>query len=316
MQVTYGVSDGTVYGSDNVSDASLPLTVGSFTPDPKNPGKQAVTLSWTTPLDPDGNPVGQTMGYVVNYQIVATDPDGNILSSTPYLTYLRGTSQDLNGTSENPRLLVNNLSQSFTDPYTGITYNSSNSTISYNFKVTAQETVLPAYTDADGNLIGKPVSLFGGQGNDVLYGDLLDNLGSQISNTRPVLTNNPVNPLDPGTIPTPAPWRPSANWSSLFPTYLDGGLGGDDLLIAPVIGKLSDFLTGSGEDFHLLRDTSTRVPIPVTYRGINTLVGGFGSDTFAVSNGGTTIDTSNGIVTTGAYDRADQVRERNAIRPA
>jgi hypothetical protein len=37
--------------------------------------------------------------------------------------------------------------------------------------------------------------------------------------------------------------------------------------------------------------------------GLNTLVGGFGSDTFVVSNGGTTINTLNGIVSTGAYDQ-------------
>jgi hypothetical protein len=305
LQVTYGTSDGTTYGSDNVPDANLALNVGTVTADPKNPGKQAVTLSWATLLDPDGNPVGQTMGYLVNYQLVATDVGGTILSSTPYLTYLQGTSQDLTGTSTNPQLLVDNLSSSFTDPYTGITYDSSNSTISYNFKVTAQERVLPAYTDDSGNLIGKPVSLIGGQGNDVLYGDLLDNLGSSISNTRPVLTNNPINPLDPGTIPTPAPWSLSANWYGVFPTYLNGGLDGNDLLIAPYLHD------GSGQDFTAY-EYINGVPTPVTYSGINTLVGGFGSDTFVVFNGGTTIDTTNGIVTTGAYDQVQKFGNETA----
>lgn len=346
LQVAYGISDGTVYGSENVADANLALTVGTFIPDPKNPDKQAVTLSWTTPLTPYGNRVGQTMGYLVNYQIVAyqinpntggilydaggkpvlvsetldadgnaipmTDFDGNNLpdSKTPYLTYLKGTSQDLTGTSTDPRLLVDNLSTSFTDPYgndgKGITYDSSNSIISYNFKVTAQETVLPAYTDADGNLIAKPVSLFGGQGNDVLYGGLLDNYESATSNTRPVLTNNPINPDDPGLIATQGPWDPTATYSGLFPTYLSGGLSGNDLLIAPVIGidnrpsgDTDD--RGSGLDFTAYQYING-VPMAVDYSGLNTLAGGQGSDTFVVSNGGRELNVVNGVVQTSAYD--------------
>lgn len=296
LQVAYGISDGTIYGSDGVSDANLPLTVETITLDPKNPGKQAVTLSWATPLDPYGNPVGQTMGYRVNYQIVATDTDGNILSHTPFLTYLQGTSQDLNGTSLNPRLVVDNLSTSFTDPYTGTIYDSSNSTIAYNFKVTAQETVLPAYTDAENNLIAKPVSLIGGQGNEVVYGGLLDNYNSATSNTRPVLTNNPVNPLDPGTIATPAPWLLDARYNTgLFPVYLAGGLGGDDLLIAPFVND------GSGDSFTAYQYLNG-IPTGVTFSGLCTLEGGQGSDTFIVSNGGTGLSTLNGVVTTDAYD--------------
>ena len=294
LQVMYGISDGTVYGSDNVPDANLSLSVGTFVPDPKNPAtKQAVTLSWTTPLDPDGKTVGQTMGYTVKYRY--TDANGAI---TPWLTYLQGSSQDLTGTSTNPKLLVDNL------PATDAQGNSIDP-ISFDFQVTAQERVLPAYTDADGNLIGKAVSLIGGQGNDVLYGDLLDNIGN-ISNTRPVLTNNP-NPLDNLAGLIHAPYgssgygnafgnSPDQTFSGLFPTYLNGGLGGDDLLIAAYIND------GSGQDFTAY-EYINGVPMAVTYSGLNTLEGGFGSDTFVVSNGGTTIDTLNGIVTTGAYDQ-------------
>jgi Ca2+-binding RTX toxin-like protein len=364
IQVAYGISDGTVYGSENVPDANISLNVGTFIPDPKNPGKQAVTLDWT-PLTPDNKPVGQTMGYVVNYQLVASNSlilsddalfgdevitvqnlditrihagqkvsgigiiDGTTIISvdqennkvmlsqaltqdittadsltafteTPYLTYLKGTSRDLNGTSLNPSLQVDNLFTSFTDPYGNndqdITYDSSNSTITYNFKVTAQETVLPAYTDTDGNLIAKPVSLIGGEGNDVLYGGLLNNVGTSISNTRPVLTNNPINPLDPRFIATPVPWDPTATYSGLFPTYLSGGLIGDDLLIAPRINN------GSGTDFTAYQYING-VPTAVTYSGLNTLEGGQGSDTFVVYNGGGgNIDTTNGMVTTNSYD--------------
>jgi hypothetical protein len=299
LQIAYGISDGTVYGSDNVPDANLSLTVGTFTPDSHNPGKQQVDLSWSVPTitGANGQPqtIGQTMGYLVNYQVVATDRNGNPLSSTPFLTYLSGTSQDLTGTSLKPRLTVDNLPTSFTDPHTGITYNSSNASISYNFKVTAQETVLPAYTNENGDLIALPVSLIGGQGNDAVYGGLLNNAGSSTSNTRPVLTNNPINPDEPGLITTSAPYAPSASFSGLFPVYESGGLGGNDLLVAPVIND------GSGKSFTAY-EYLNGVPTAVTYSGLNTLEGGQGSDTFYVANGGTSISTLNGVVTTGAYD--------------
>jgi Ca2+-binding RTX toxin-like protein len=292
LQISYGISDGTVYGSTDVADANLPLSVGTFIPDPQNPGKEAVTLSWTTPLTPAGNPVGQTMGYLVNYQLMAKDLDGNVLSTTPYLTYLSGTSQDLTGTSTNPLLVVDNIPTGFTDPYTGATYDSSNSVISYNFKVTAKERVLPAYSDEDGNLIAKPVTLIGGQGDDLLYGGVYSN--SNLT-PRPVLTNNPINPDEPGTIATPAPWKPSPSYSALFPTYVSGGLSGNDLLISAFIND------GSGDDFTAY-EYINGVPKSVTFSGLNTLEGGIGSDTFVVSNGGTNLSTLNGVVTTGSYD--------------
>jgi Ca2+-binding RTX toxin-like protein len=361
LQVAYGISDGTVYGSDNVADANLPLTVGSIIPDPKNPGKDAVTLSWTTPLTPEGNPVGQTMGYLVNYQLVASTtltltsdasagdtiifvadassinvgekvsgngiPDGATIvavdplssqltlssaitqdifvsdtltafAETPYLTYLKGTSSDLTGTATDPQLLVDNLPTSFTDPYTGVTYDSSNSTIAYNFKVTAQETVLPAYTNENGDLIAQPVSLLGGQGNDVIYGGLLQNSQSSVLNTRPALANNP-NPLDNLAGLIPAPYgsgnAPLSSNSGLFPVYEGGGLGGNDLLAAPLVND------GSGNNFTAY-EYLNGVPTPVTFSGLCTLEGGLGSDTFYVANGGTSLSTLNGIVSTGAYD--------------
>ena len=307
MQVVYAASDGTVYGSDNVTDANLSLNVGTFVPDPKNPGtKQAVTLSWTTPLDPNGYPVGQTVGYLVNYQLVATDGNGNILSQTPYLTYLKGTSQDFNdSTSLNPRLTIDNLPTSFTDPYSGITYDSSSSNISYNFKVTAQETVLPAVTDIDpssptyGQLIAKPVTLIGGAGNDYLFGGLLGSTNpTKPAPSQSVLNNNPVDPLDPGTIATPAPWQITGHpVSNLYPTYMDGGLSGNDLLVSQAVNDRS------GNSFTAY-EYINGVPMAVTFAsGLNTMVGGQGSDTFVVNNGGTGLTINQGSVQSTAYDQ-------------
>jgi hypothetical protein len=369
LQVAYGISDGTIYGTDNVPDANLPLTVGTFTPDPNNSDKLQVNLSWSVPTiaGADGQPqtIGQTMGYVVNYQtyanlsftvknaasagsrlITVADISGinvgdmisgvgiksgstvqaidkanlkltlsngltqnlpagtkltdlsNTLSETPFLTYLRGTSQDLTGTTLQPKLNVDNLPTSFTDPYTGITYNSANSSISYNFKVTAQATVLPAFTNFNGDLIAQPVSLLGGQGNDVIYGGLLNNVATNISNTRPVLTNRP-NPLENFQGLIPAPYgegnSPLASNSGLFPVYESGGLGGNDLLIAPVIND------GSGNNFTAYQYINNEIKA-VEYSGLCTLQGGQGSDTFYVANGGTSISVQNGVVTTDSYD--------------
>jgi Ca2+-binding RTX toxin-like protein len=302
MQVGYGLSAGTVYASPGVNGANLTLSAGTPYPDPQNQGKDAVAVTWTTPLDPNGNQVGQILGYDVQYQCVAEDGGGNILSSTPWLTYVNGTSQDLSGTSINPRLLVDNLPTSFTDPYTGISYSSSDTSITwkYQFKVTAQETVLPASTNANGNLIAQPVSLIGGQGNNVLYGGIYAAGDYTLTGNRPVLTNNPINPNDPSTIVTPAPWTGgSASLSGLFPTYLQGGNGNDSASNDFLWGGLVN--DGSGNSFTSY-EYLNGVPTPVTFSGLNTLVGGSGSDTFIVSNGGTSFSTLNGLFTSTPYD--------------
>jgi hypothetical protein len=353
MQVLYSSSEGTTYGANG----DLLLYVSDVTPDPKDPTKNAVTLTWDVPTTPDGELKAQTLGYLVKYQITAStsltlDSEakagediisvnnvdlikvGQILSgtgiedgttvlaidteaatvtlskgltqdlsvadsltafaNTPYLTYLNGTSQDLTGTSEKPTLQVDNLPSSFTDPYSGA-YNSNNYKISYDFQVIAQETVLPAYTDAEGNLIAKPVSLIGGSGSEVIFGDVLDTAGASYSNRRFALNNNPIDPTDPETIATPAPWNPTEKFSGLFPTYQDGKAG-NDLLIAPIIND------GSGADFTAWQNIGGE-PKSVNFSGINTLVGGFGSDTFVVYNGGTDLDVVNGVVQTSAFDQ-------------
>lgn len=298
MQVHYGSSDGTTYGSPGV-DADQALDVGDPLPDPKDPSnKNAVTLSWTVPTPPGVALNTQTTGYVVKFRCL--DAVGNAL--TPWLTYLSGSSQDLGGSSVNPRLLVDNLPNSVKDS-TGTAQN----VISYDFQVTAQETVLPAVTDMDpdsptfGQLIARPVSLIGGgglngNGSEVILGEYLNDVGSNLSSVREVLTNNPIDPADPGTIETPGPWSLTSGRNySFFPTYQDGK-GGNDLLVAPYIND------ASGADFTAYQNFKG-VPTPVTFSGLNTLVGGTGNDTFVVSNGGRTLDIRDGIVSTGAYDQ-------------
>jgi Ca2+-binding RTX toxin-like protein len=287
MQVLYGASEGTTYGSPGVN-SDLSLNVGSVIPDPNNPAnKKAVTLSWRVPTTPAGDLKSQTLGYLVKYRCL--DNQGKALS--PWLTYLSGTSQDLTGTSANPRLFVDNLPTS-----------SAGKPVSrYAFQVIAQETVLPAVTDMNpasptfGQLIARPVSLIGGSRSDVILGDILDTADKSYSNTRAELNNNPVDPEDPGTIETPAPWNPTARFSGLFPTYQDGK-GGNDFLISPFIND------ASGANFTAWQNIGG-VPKAVTFSGINTLVGGAGSDTFVVSNGGTDLNVVNGVVQTSAYDQ-------------
>ena len=323
MQIQYGISDGTVYGSTIVSGtdgsttpttitgSNLPLTTGplsSYTDPTTGQVRNQTSLTWTTPLDPNGNTVGQTLGYIVQYQCQYTDANGNTVDS-PWLTYLNGTSQDLAGTSVHPTLTVDNLPTTITDGYTSAAYQ----VTGYQFKVTAQETVLPASTDTDpnsptfGQLVATPVTLVGGDGNDVLYSGLpylkSDSNGSsisQLSGNRPVLNNNPIDPLPPGGIPVTGPWLlTTTSTGAYYPTYLDAG-NGNNLLFSWAINP-NDTGYGSGEDFTSY-EYINGVPQAVTYSGLNTLVGGSGSDTILVSNGGTDLSVVNGVVTTSPYD--------------
>ena len=323
MQIQYGISDGTVYGSTVVSGtdggtppttitgSNLPLTaapLSSYVDPTTKQVRNQTTLTWTTPLDPNGKTVGQTLGYVVQYQCQYTDADGNTVDS-PWLTYLNGTSQDLAGTSVHPTLTVDNLPTTVTDGYTSASYK----VTGYQFKVTAQETVLPASTDTDpnsptfGQLIPTPVTLVGGDGNDVLYSGLpylkQDSNGSsisQLSGNRPVLNNNPIDPLPPGGIPVPGPWLlTTTSTEAYYPSYLDAG-NGNNLLFSWAINP-NGIGYGSGEDFTSYEYINGE-PQAVTYSGLNTMVGGSGSDTFLVSNGGTDLIVDKGVVTTSPYD--------------
>jgi len=306
MQVIYGTSDGTTYGSSGVT-ANFALKVGTVIPDPVNVGANEVSLSWNAKIDSN-----LTKGYLVEYQEVyqGTDSQGHAVS--PWLTYLNGTSQDLTGTTLNPSLVVNNLPSSITDPYLP---NKKVAVASYNFKVTALQTVLPAYTDASGKLIAKPVSLLGGNGNDFIFGDILDYyLPSDPTyatrTTGDVLNNNPIDPTSPGSIPTSfaPPFgegnSPSNTPYGVFPTYENGG-SGNDVLFAPMIND------GSGNNFTAGEYINGSFQ-SVTYSGLDTLVGGSGSDTFIINNGGESLSVTNGIVSTSATDLFEKFGNESA----
>lgn len=283
MQVYYGSADGTTYGADG----TVPLSVSDVSADPKYPNKNAVTLSWNVPTPTNTN----VTGYLVKYRCL--DADGNPLS--PWLTYISGSSVDLQGSPLNPRLLVDNLPNSVKDS-TGTNL----PVTSYDFQVTAQETVLPAVTDIDpasptfGQLIARPVSLIGGTGSDDLSGTRA-NSSATYNDTREVIINSL---FDKESVSTPGPWGLTPITTiSYYPVYLDGGAGNDRLNGGIVNGRFS----GPGVDF-TANQNFQGVPTPVNFSGLNTLVGGTGADTFIVCNGGTSIQVVNGAVITGAYD--------------
>ena len=263
IEVQYGASSGQGYENDGgVTPAGYqPVTVGDLTPDPKNPtSKLQTTLSWSAPADNFG---GDVIGYTVKYRASGT--------TGPWLTYVNGNSRDMTGTAANPSLLVDNLPA---------TDRAGSPITSYDFQVTAEQLTLPTTTDTlTGAVTASPVTLIGSNGNDVFYPFVLNNLtdpyGSILGSTswynsvNPLLQNNPIDPLEPGLIPTSAPYSPTHLDTTLFPTYQDGK-NGDNLMFANLIGN------GDGSDFNVRG---------VTYSGFHTLVGGFGSDTFAVFNG-------------------------------
>jgi RTX calcium-binding nonapeptide repeat (4 copies) len=356
LQVIYDGAAGTTYASDGSGD--LPLSLGVANPDPNNPGKMAIPISWSVPtvIGAGGQSVvaDRVLGYNLDYQVAAYQPDpsqqdgilrdikGNPVlasetldangyavplldengqplppSETPYLPYLRGTSNDLSGTSIHPALTVDNLPAAFTDA-SGTLYTNSLAGIiySYNIKVSTNQEVLPSVSDISGNLTARPVTIVGGAGNDVLYGGLLTDFSPTLLGASPapvILSNNPTATLSPASITTPAPWSPVVSPSINFPVSLAGG-DGNDLLIAPQIGYTTDtlvadgynqnigFNTLSGQNFTANQTFQGKLR-SVTYSGLNTLVGGIGSDTFVVANGGASISTLNGVVTTAPFDQ-------------
>jgi Ca2+-binding RTX toxin-like protein len=197
------------------------------------------------------NALETVAGYTVEY----TEKGGDGF----WKTYVHGKSQDFQGNRANPRLTVKNL-----DPG------------DYEFKVTAHEIAIPALK-ARGIGSARHVTLQGGGGNDAVIGtryskDLPGDLASDRF-TDPLFWNNPIDPLPLGFLFNPAPFRNGVQNPFEFATYLDGGFGNDFLDGAFV----ND---GSGDDY---------VQQGVTFKGLNTLVGGQGSDTFVVNNGGNAI---------------------------
>jgi len=188
-------------------------------------------------------------GYTVRYKRSDVDDIWH--------TYVNGKSQDFQGSQANPVLTVKNLEDG-----------------AYEFEVIAYELAIPALND---RTAAQHVTLQGGSGNDFVFGqrltrningDLMDDLY-----TNPLIQNNPNNPLPLGFIFNPAPYKPDEGLPALFATYLDGGFG-NDILSGDYVND------GSGDDY-IFQD--------VTFKGLNTLIGGQGSDTFIVKNGGNAI---------------------------
>lgn len=170
-------------------------------------------------------------------------------------TYVNGKSQDFQGTQANPLLTVTNLEEG-----------------AYDFEVVAFERTISAHNGA-----AQYVTLQGGSGSDVLSGRRLTSvLNGGLTDdawTDPLVLNNPIDPLPAGFIFNEGPFNTFTTLPGDFATYIDGGFGNDLLYGARVNDQSGDAYTLQGIEF----------------KGLNTLVGGQGSDTFAVLNGGTAI---------------------------
>jgi hypothetical protein len=213
----------------------------------------------------------QSTGVVAGYTVLYRIQDDGTGQPGAWKTYVNGTSQDLQGTTENPVLLVDNLDSGFT----------------YDFQVNAVQLQHPFSFDADGNEVATPVTLRGNSGNDVIwtYTGTQDSLGygqnlgtsTWYRNVNPILGNNPADPFPAGTIPLSGPYAVSHYDSPLFPVYLDGA-DGNNLLLSNLIGN------GDGSSITIEAGTASN-PQTLTYSGFNTMEGGNGSDTFIVANG-------------------------------
>jgi Ca2+-binding RTX toxin-like protein len=271
MQLQYGTYAINHFQSENVPtpvtqtrDEYFPLTVSDPLPDGNNPGKVAFQLDWNAELM---RSTGVVAGYTVLYRV----QDDGTGQSGAWKTYVDGTSRDLQGTTDNPALLVDNLDAAFT----------------YDFQVTAVQLQHPFTYDSDGNEVATPVTLRGNSGNDVIwtFTGTQDSLGygqelgssTWYRNVNPVLGNNPADPLPSGTIPLTGPYAVTHYDSPLFPVYLDGA-DGNNLLLSYVVGN------GDGSSITIEAGTASN-PQTLTYSGLNTMEGGYGSDTFLVANG-------------------------------
>jgi len=210
-------------------------------------------LSWDA--NSLGSPRDTVIGYVVEYQEIISGEE------TPWLTYVDGASQDFTGTSERPKLLVKDF----------------DSSKNYSFRVRTKESALPTRERPDGSLQHQVVTLEGGSGAELLSALRLSEPlpGGLVDNTYldPFLLNNPIDPLDPDMIATPPAYTNTVRPTHQFVGYLIGGEG-DDLLVGGTANE------GLGVDYTLRE---------VEFKGLNTMVGGQGTDTFVVKNGGQTM---------------------------
>jgi Ca2+-binding RTX toxin-like protein len=273
LEVMYSHNVGDTYRSTPTENFHLQLNQGAQQVDFNDNTKVAYELSWPAGLY-DSNSV---VGYTVRYRQL-TDANGNPFVDTDgnagiWKTYLDGTAQDLRGTQVAPSLLVDNLAPG-----------------THEFEVVSNRLAMPVerYFDASdldpganpaNFTIGQAlreqvVTLQGGGGNDFitaqklvygLPGGLVDD-----TYTDPLVLNNPLNPLPLGFIFAPEPVTPNVARQTAFVAYLDGG-GGNDLLVSAEVNG------GLGVDY---------VFQGITFSGLNTMVGGQGSDTFVVKNGG------------------------------
>jgi hypothetical protein len=192
-------------------------------------------------------------------------------------TYLDGTSQDLRGTQPSPTLLVDNLAPG-----------------SYQFEVVSNRLAMPVVRDFSdpksptfGSAIKEQVvTLQGGGGNDFITAQkLVYGLSGGLADdglTDPQVLNNPLNPLPFGFIFSPEPVDPNKSRQIAFAAYLDGGAG-NDLLVA------AEANNGLGVDYEFQG---------ITFSGLNTMVGGQGSDTFVVRNGGIALEDGGAALAT------------------
>jgi len=208
------------------------------------------SLSWTAPTHDDPT---RSLGAVQSYNsyFQINYTDANGTQQTsPWLTYLIQT--PLQG-SNNPPSSINlvNLQNTYTDTTTGKTYQAE----SYNFQIIPQQNTIPV--DSNGNPIA--VTLQGSNGNDVVSGEYIELASLQSGQQIGAV----------GTDAAPYGQR------NAFTSYLIAQ-NGNDLLIAPGLG---------GRDGNPYQAANG-----ATFSGINTMVGGVGSDTFFVANG--RVDTS------------------------
>ena len=247
MEASYGVSDGRVFLQ---GAPTLALNV-KYDADSQSPFKKMAELTWNA--DSLGDPEDTVLGYVIEYR--------QKIANMPWLTYMDGKSQDFSGTVKNPKFIIKNLDASK----------------EYEFKVRTQELTLPTAQAPDDSLFHQVVTLEGGTGADLLSATRLAEpvSGGLLYDTylNPFVLNNPIAPIDPGTILTPESYEPSLHSTHEFVAYLNG-LAGNDVLIG---ARVND---AKGEDYTLRG---------VSFQGLNTLVGGQGSDTFVVMNGGQTM---------------------------
>jgi Ca2+-binding RTX toxin-like protein len=279
LELMYSYNVGDTYRSNRTESTHQRLTVGVQQPDPNDNTKVAYDLSWQA----GPNDATSVVGYTVRYRQL-TDANGDPFLDSDgnpgiWKTYLDGTAQDLRGTRSSPSLTINNLA-----------------TGSYEFEVVSNRIAMPVerdFNDPASLTFGQAlreqvVTLQGGGGNDfisaqklvkILPGDLADD-----TFTDPLVWNNPLNPLPFGFIFAPEPVNPGVSRQVAFAAYLDGGAGNDLLIAAAVNG-------GSGVDYQFQG---------ITFSGLNTMVGGQGSDTFVVKNGGLALgDTFDHVIKNG-----------------